>query len=689
VRILWVTPHFPDPQGSGGTVHQYELLRSIAGRHEVTLITSDWNIEAQTLKTVRDLGVTVRAVAWPWYIRPRTRVSRLIHLLRGAGPTMEVFMNHARLGPLSDAVATEEDARPADLVFLMMGELSPVGAAAKAPTALLLFDVYSRLTDLVRDERSLRAIRHRLERRNASRWEPAWYSRADAVACVSEVDASLVSRMIGRPVEVIPNPIPDDFFDPPAVERSAATVTFVGSFSWEPNRDSVAWLCQDIWPRIRAGRPDAKLCIVGRHGNDELRKQVEGAGGSFLTDVEDIRPFYWEAAVVISPIRMGSGTRNKVLHAMACDAPVVCTTASLEGIPAEHGTHLLVADDPSGLADAVLLTMNDPSAAAARVAAARGIAAKYSSAGTGATFEAWLRAAAASRPAPGAAGSTAARRSLSASVVVVSSGTAEDLRRCLAAVKESVGGTSDVELILVALGGAPADGILREMSLDAKVILAKDGDVLAARNAGWRAAAGDVVLFTDDGCRVPPTWVRAHLESLSDPDVVASFGETTGGPTRRFEPSALPSRHRGATSAPWLVGGASNMAVLGSALEAIGGFDERLASGDEAADADVVARLLRSGSVIASGTGEPVRRDRSSTPAVLSVENRAGVWIGKTLRERPRAALTLMRSRFDEQRHIANGRATEGVRVPRGALALALARGVAEGLRLKPWPRAR
>ena len=693
MKILWVTPHFPDPYGSGGTVHQFELMRSITDAHQVTLLTPDWNIAPETLATVRDLGVRVETVAWPWHIRPRSKAEKLFRLVAGAGPTMTVWMNRARIGPLAAAIAAEQRARPVDLVLILMGELAPVLAATNAPTALLLFDVYSRIGDIVSGEVSLRAIRHRLERRNASRWEPRWYRRADAVACVSDVDAQIVSRMLGRPVEVIPNPIPDDFLGPPQRERSPATITFVGSFSWEPNMDSARWLIEEIWPQVRSRRPDARLQIVGRYAPDELRREVEAAGGELHADVEDIRPYYWDAAVVIAPIRMGSGTRNKVLHAFACRAPVVATPSALEGIPAVHGEHLLVASDSAGLADAVLEVFDDPAKARERAEAATGIAANYSSGAVGASFRSWLQTAATRRPAT-PVGSVRGQRTVTASVVVCTKERPELLRRCLEHVRAATAAVPGTEVIVIEQGEPSAGPICRDIGLTATVVSDPGVGVSRARNIGVRNARGDVVLFTDDDCEVPGDWVLRHVDALSDPEVSASFGEVAGlSRWKKYDPTALPSRHRRRAS-PWLVGHSSNMAVLRSAMIAVGGFDERLGPGSSSRaageDADLIVRLLRNGSVIVSGTGEAVRHiewrsDEENRTMMISYEHGAGVWIGKAFREEPRAAFSLLRSRLDELKHATNGGATGDSSITRSSFVGALTRGLLDGIRLKPW----
>jgi hypothetical protein len=501
--------------------------------------------------------------------------------------------------------------------------------------------------------------------------------------------------MLDRNVTVIPNPIPDEFFARASSPRSTSTVTFIGSLSWEPNADSVRWICSDIWPRVRSRRPDARLRIVGRFPTDELRRLVEAVGGEFFADVGDIRPFYWEAAVVIAPVRMGSGMRNKVLHGMACGAPLVATPSALEGIPAVAGKHLLVAQGAGGLADALVATLDDPASAAARAGTAFELARHYTSAAAGARLESWWRETAALR-ADGSVAPPQKRAGLTATVVVCTRERRDLLRRCLASVQKAVAIVPDVDIVVVEQGKPFAAQVCSDIGLAATVVPVDGSGVSRARNIGLRTARGDVVLFTDDDCEVPDTWVLDHLEALRETDVSASFGQVTGlsrWGDETADAAAMPARHRHGTP-PWLIGHSSNFAGLKTSLLSVGAFDERLGPGSSTGaageDADLIIRLLRSGAVLASGTGESVRHipwrtEEEDRRTLVSYEHGAGVWIGKALREEPTVAASFMRSRLGQLRGYRRYSRTSGQNsVGASTLVRAFLRGLIVGLRMKP-----
>lgn len=174
--------------------------------------------------------------------------------------------------------------------------------------------------------------------------------RADLVVSVTGFDGTVA----------VPNAV--DVAPPDRPTRSDRTqVLFVGSFGYAPNVEGARWLVEDVWPTVAAARPDATLAIVGPGS--------EGFGGLGL--VEDLAPRYAAAAVVVVPLRHGSGTRIKALEAFAHGVPVVGTTIGLEGLGVVDGTHALVADDASGLAARVVEVLDDP-AIGRRLAAAAG-----------------------------------------------------------------------------------------------------------------------------------------------------------------------------------------------------------------------------------------------------------------------------------------------------------------------------
>jgi glycosyltransferase involved in cell wall biosynthesis len=393
VNLIWVTTSVPHPAGGGGRAHEFELIRALAPHHQIHVVTCDF----------RDLlggGALIEAGARftqvPWKVRPypTSKLGVARGLVR-ADPTLSIWLARDRISALANAVASITAEHPADALQVTHGELAALLDQLAPPTGLLLFDSLTRTLETRRAVEPLwrRRLQLRLELARAKRFERNHYAKATAIASVSSVDAAAVATLIGRDVDVIENPIADEFFESPDRPRTPDTVTFVGALAHQPNADAIRWLVRDIWPRVIATRPDASLVVVGRADSDptvpELRSLVEDAGGRLEADVPDIRPYYWEAAVVVAPLRHGSGLRNKVIHAMACGAPVVATPSALEGIPAEAARQVWTGTTAPEVAAAILASLADPRGGAERAAAATQAIAPLRTATVAARHEQW------------------------------------------------------------------------------------------------------------------------------------------------------------------------------------------------------------------------------------------------------------------------------------------------------------
>ena len=126
-----------------------------------------------------------------------------------------------------------------------------------------------------------------------------------------------------------------------------------------PNVDAMVWFCEEIFPLIRRARPDIELMIVGRDPVPEVLALGETPGVTVTGGVEDVRPYFGQAAVFVAPLRAGGGTRLKILEAMAMGVPVVSTTLGSEGLEVVPGADLLESDEPDGFARQVLRILDD------------------------------------------------------------------------------------------------------------------------------------------------------------------------------------------------------------------------------------------------------------------------------------------------------------------------------------------
>jgi len=202
--------------------------------------------------------------------------------------------------------------------------------------------------------------------RKLAAFEAATFRASDGVWVCSEVERELVGAMApGSRVWMVPNGVDTTFFDPaPWAAPVPDRVLFFGRLDYYPNLDGLGWFVQQILPRIRRDRPGAELHVVGAGAGRDVEALVASTPGIRLIGrVSDVRDSLRAAAVVVAPLRVGGGTRLKILEALSMGRPVVSTTIGAEGLDVQGGAHVALADEPAAFADAVASLLADPAAA--------------------------------------------------------------------------------------------------------------------------------------------------------------------------------------------------------------------------------------------------------------------------------------------------------------------------------------
>jgi sugar transferase (PEP-CTERM/EpsH1 system associated) len=217
---------------------------------------------------------------------------------------------------------------------------------------------------------------HAREARTLFEFERATAARADASLFVSEAEAKLFrERVPGANVRAISNGIDLDYYRPdadfPRRPPDGPLIVFTGQMDYRPNVEAVAAFASESLPTILAAAPAARFAIVGRSPAPAVRQLAEREGVIVTGSVPDVRTWLAAADVVVAPLGIARGIQNKVLEAMAMARPVVASPAAFEGIEAEPGRDLIVADGAAEQAAAVLRLIEGRDAAEAIGASAR------------------------------------------------------------------------------------------------------------------------------------------------------------------------------------------------------------------------------------------------------------------------------------------------------------------------------
>lgn len=165
-------------------------------------------------------------------------------------------------------------------------------------------------------------------------------------------------------LRIVPNGVDLQHLDYAWRPAPSETVVFLGRMDYPPNVDAVLFFAREVLPKIRSRRPAVRFSIVGANPHPRVKALAQEKGIEVTGFVSDIRPYLARAAVFVAPLRWASGMQNKVLEAMAVGVPVVATSKVLAGFEEmESGKHLIVADTPEGIAEAVLSLLDDPQSA--------------------------------------------------------------------------------------------------------------------------------------------------------------------------------------------------------------------------------------------------------------------------------------------------------------------------------------
>jgi polysaccharide biosynthesis protein PslH len=334
----------------------YQLARQLASRHDLTLLS---NIDAESGPGVDSLReeMDVRVVVRNPPSRRAKRTAQLLSLVSRRPFAVRSAQSPELQRAIDELCAT----RQFDVIQLESSVLCGLRFPESARLLLDEHNVESEVFERVwRSEKSpLRRLFNRLEYVRFRRHEHRWWRRVDACALTSEREEPIVrphTRDI--PVGVVPNGVDLDYFRPREGDGEPDTVVFNGVLDYRPNVDAAQHLVDEIWPLVRLHRPEARLLIVGR-GDAAERERFRRPGVELTGEVPDVRPYLAGAAVVIVPIRMGGGTRLKVVEALSMGRPMVSTPLGCEGVDVRDGEHLLVAEGAEPFAAAVVRLLDD------------------------------------------------------------------------------------------------------------------------------------------------------------------------------------------------------------------------------------------------------------------------------------------------------------------------------------------
>jgi polysaccharide biosynthesis protein PslH len=366
IQILFVATNLPVPANSGQAIRSLSIIRALAeSGHELNFVSFAGRGQAEAPELLssycREIDLLEREI---------TNMSQRADYLK-RGVCLLLFKPYSlerfRCEAMQATIQRQLSAKRFDLI-VCDGLYALVNVPqTKVPIALnchnveyVIFKRYSQVeknffkkcyaileTHLMRDA----------ERRSCHR-------SAIAMACSNDDRDVLHQLLADLPIIVVPNAVDTDSYPPDeslSSGNSSPILLFQGAMDWYPNRDAVEFFIRTVLPLVRAECPTVRFIVAGRNPPVRFVQEFGAyAGVEFTGTVPDMRPYLSAATVVVVPLRLGSGTRIKILEACAAGKPVVSTSVGAEGLDLQAGREIILADDPAQFSRSVVTLLRDP-----------------------------------------------------------------------------------------------------------------------------------------------------------------------------------------------------------------------------------------------------------------------------------------------------------------------------------------
>jgi glycosyltransferase involved in cell wall biosynthesis len=350
LRVLVLDEYFPFPLDSGKPIRTWNLLKRVTGRHDVRLLCyADAHRLPPSQSPIKSDQVSA--------------------LDPDSGPAlyMRLFLNLFSLWPYS---VTKHHTRRFQraLMGLLRHENYDLIQIEWTPYASYVPDLTG-LPVIITTHNIESQIWHR-RAQAAGSFLARWFFRQQAqkmevfekkvlneaawVTTVSEPDAATVRQWGQQRVSIVDNGVDVEFYRDITGDTDDGSILFLASLDWQPNVDGLYYFLECIWPVLLRQEPRLRLIVAGRGPSVELRGKVAATANTTLAgEVTDVRPYLQDASVVVVPLRIGGGSRLKILEAMAAGKAIVSTSVGAEGLLVKDHQHLRLADTPAAFSTAV------------------------------------------------------------------------------------------------------------------------------------------------------------------------------------------------------------------------------------------------------------------------------------------------------------------------------------------------
>jgi len=358
MNILYLCHRFPYPPKRGGKIRPFNMIRHLheAG-HKVTVCS----LARSAVEAEEGAGIAAHCTAFHMgHVKEPLQFARMLVRLPLPTPSSMGYFYSAELaGKVSQLLRSQRW----DLIFVHCSSVAQYVAHVQGVPKILDFgDMDSqKWLEYAHYKPFPLSLGYTLEGSKMLRAEKRLARQFDVSTATTRAEwQTLNDYGTGATTDWFPNGVDAQFFSPTDGAYDADTISFIGRMDYYPNQECMQRFCDQVWPLLRAQRPQMKLLIVGADPSPAMTALGSLPGVTVTGSVPDVRPYIRSSALMVAPLAIARGTQNKVLEAMAMGVPVVTSTVAAGGVDAEAETHLLVADTPAQIAAAVLRVTQNP-----------------------------------------------------------------------------------------------------------------------------------------------------------------------------------------------------------------------------------------------------------------------------------------------------------------------------------------
>ncbi len=373
MRILIVSPILPYPIKSGGQLRIYKLIQELSRQNEISLLSFASPGCQQAVEVLRGFCSRVEVVPVQKARGLASRAGILFdpretnrhfgraRLLAGGAPIGAANLYHPEMASRLEEMLDSNHYDVVEINFCQMAHYLPERSGSRPATVLV--DIDLAIATARRAARTARGVSRLLalaELRRLRHWAARMMPKFDAVVTMSDVDSErLIAVNPDIRTLVVPNGVDTSYFRFRNKDGRRMSMIYLGGTGHPPNTDALNYFAATIFPHIRNKCPLATLTVIGEADAGKLPLLRGDPAVELAGFVQDVRPRLSSAALMIVPLRIGGGTRLKILEAMSAGVPVLSTPVGCEGIETDSSEHIAVASDEQQFADLATQLLTD------------------------------------------------------------------------------------------------------------------------------------------------------------------------------------------------------------------------------------------------------------------------------------------------------------------------------------------